>query len=585
MQAQWTNFWLSLSFSVLLFPLAAQEAPYFIVNYKEIGQQEGLSHRSVKTILQDQTGYIWMGTTYGLDRFDGRQFMHFSKGANGLSGESVSQIMEDGKGRLWILSNHLNQWIGNDQFVDILDPRTNKVEPINALYSGIPFDTDKIESGFSASDGTIYFDFDYGNHLYQCRTDGVLRPLNIENATTFELHAISPKMFFWGVADRNRLVKADSLGRILKEYPLSEPGESGQKTPLVCGALKGEEFWYFDLSRAQQPTFFQVLEDGYLRKKEQAFYFPEDWSKQLGDKVDCHYLPLQNLFLIRSYDRAFLAHPELGYLMDLSPHLEQKNHGFFGRSVLSDRSGKVWFCSEFGVRILSIQPKRFDRSPVVERRGGLRGILEYGGELYVAEEYRGIYRLSADLRDWELLVPARTWQLNYSALTSDTEGSLWIGGTNLIRFRPETGQMRVVTERLPSGILCIQPTSTDRLLVGFSRGISWVDKQTGALHPVAYNEFTSLQEAIVIDIEPDGRHAYWICTNLGLYHFDLLRGGYGQVFYRGEGAVLSSIRPDPAFISGAKRSLLAGDRWRRLDRVASRDGRISSDQQKRRITQ
>ena len=38
---------------------------------------DGLSHRNVFRIRQDQTGMIWMATINGLNSFDGYQFRHY----------------------------------------------------------------------------------------------------------------------------------------------------------------------------------------------------------------------------------------------------------------------------------------------------------------------------------------------------------------------------------------------------------------------------------------------------------------------------------------------------------------------------
>ena len=37
--------------------------------------REGLSSNSVRSIIQDHTGLIWLGTASGLDSFDGREII------------------------------------------------------------------------------------------------------------------------------------------------------------------------------------------------------------------------------------------------------------------------------------------------------------------------------------------------------------------------------------------------------------------------------------------------------------------------------------------------------------------------------
>ncbi len=69
--------------------------------------QEGLSHNSVYCLLQDQNGYIWIGTQNGLNKYDGYSFeVYRSNGQtpseNGFVGKTISSLYEDRLGNLWV---------------------------------------------------------------------------------------------------------------------------------------------------------------------------------------------------------------------------------------------------------------------------------------------------------------------------------------------------------------------------------------------------------------------------------------------------------------------------------------------------
>ena len=66
------------------------------------GVDAGLSHRYVTSILQDQQGFLWMGTKYGLNRFDGKQFKWFTEEENGLQSNEIDHALADASGRLWL---------------------------------------------------------------------------------------------------------------------------------------------------------------------------------------------------------------------------------------------------------------------------------------------------------------------------------------------------------------------------------------------------------------------------------------------------------------------------------------------------
>ncbi len=47
------------------------------LRFEHLGVEEGLSNESVTAILQDKKGYIWFGTTDGLNKYDGYSFTKY----------------------------------------------------------------------------------------------------------------------------------------------------------------------------------------------------------------------------------------------------------------------------------------------------------------------------------------------------------------------------------------------------------------------------------------------------------------------------------------------------------------------------
>jgi diguanylate cyclase (GGDEF)-like protein len=63
----------------------------------------GLSSNSVRAIAQDQLGYIWLGTLYGLNRFDGLQFDHFTTdNTRHLASNAITRLLRDNSGYIWV---------------------------------------------------------------------------------------------------------------------------------------------------------------------------------------------------------------------------------------------------------------------------------------------------------------------------------------------------------------------------------------------------------------------------------------------------------------------------------------------------
>lgn len=92
-------------FALLLFLTTAGRAqqPLF---FRQFTERDGLSSPRTTCILRDRQGFLWVGTEYGLNRYDGRSFRHFlpdaSQADRTVSNEFISAMAQDSAGFLWI---------------------------------------------------------------------------------------------------------------------------------------------------------------------------------------------------------------------------------------------------------------------------------------------------------------------------------------------------------------------------------------------------------------------------------------------------------------------------------------------------
>jgi ligand-binding sensor domain-containing protein len=79
---------------------------------------DGLSQTKVAQIVQDDHGFLWFGTQFGLNRYDGNNFRVFANepgNPNSLSGVFVRSLFKDRTGSLWV---------GCDQYLNKFDAKT-----------------------------------------------------------------------------------------------------------------------------------------------------------------------------------------------------------------------------------------------------------------------------------------------------------------------------------------------------------------------------------------------------------------------------------------------------------------------------
>lgn len=99
------------------------------MQYRKYSIRNGLSNTSVKAIYQDSTGYIWLGTKDGLNRFDGTEIKTYYNVNNKnerISNDIVS-ITGDNKGRIWI---------GTFNGISLFDTHKEQFIKIDSIYKG-----------------------------------------------------------------------------------------------------------------------------------------------------------------------------------------------------------------------------------------------------------------------------------------------------------------------------------------------------------------------------------------------------------------------------------------------------------------
>ncbi len=84
---------------LLLFTASVVEAQTY--PFRTYSIENGLSEAVVNTISQDNEGYLWIGTGYGLNRFDGVRFKNYYV-EDGLLNNGIQSLYADRENQLWI---------------------------------------------------------------------------------------------------------------------------------------------------------------------------------------------------------------------------------------------------------------------------------------------------------------------------------------------------------------------------------------------------------------------------------------------------------------------------------------------------
>lgn len=117
---------LIFSFGFRIFPVFGTD--YY---YKQISRKNGLSQSTVTSVTTDYIGIVWIGTRFGLNRYDGEQirtYYHERLGKQSLPSNEIVFLTEDAR---------QNLWIGTTGGIALYDRDNDRIEPVYFESSNI----------------------------------------------------------------------------------------------------------------------------------------------------------------------------------------------------------------------------------------------------------------------------------------------------------------------------------------------------------------------------------------------------------------------------------------------------------------
>src|SRR5688500_16316837 len=84
--------------------VSAQQSRQYV--FTHLTNASGLASDAVSAVVQDQEGFIWIGSINGLQRYDGNKFITFRNNRNNPStipNDNIKKLFIDKKGRLWVI--------------------------------------------------------------------------------------------------------------------------------------------------------------------------------------------------------------------------------------------------------------------------------------------------------------------------------------------------------------------------------------------------------------------------------------------------------------------------------------------------
>ncbi|MCB0847593.1 MAG: hypothetical protein KDE26_30285, partial [Bacteroidetes bacterium] len=239
-------------------------AQQYIFDAQLLTTEDGLSNLMTYSIYQDKSGFMWIGTPYGLNRYDGYSFNYYTKEKHGLQRNgNIRGIKEDADGNLWLFYISPAEWFSSVYAIDIFNPVAETTVPIEEYFQKeIPFKvTEVIYPHVIDPQNRIWIATRKGElFLYE---QGKFQKIFEQKESTFQYLTVDEKGHIWLGYDKNVLC-INQAGKILEQHTLEHyiygiwAGENGTMWFAGSSALSinAEIFVWKKEKNAVNPNHF-----------------------------------------------------------------------------------------------------------------------------------------------------------------------------------------------------------------------------------------------------------------------------------------------------------------------------------------
>ena len=542
------------------------------LNFHFVNTKDGLNDNFISCITQDKYGYMWFGTLGGLNRYNGKTTKRFTK----ISGDSTSipegipwTVASDAEGRLWtgfdfglyeydfnkdIFTRHeklkgiyIQKIVpGPDKKLYLLtgaglfiyQPDSKKLIRLDSINNIIKtharnilrIHNDNLYIG--SNNGYVVYDvFTQKTEYIEVVTDKNFQAYKLDidkygkvwlcDITNLRLIMFDPATHHATIVSDDPLIRATGKGSTYTDLICDNSGNTWITTSLTgllkANSLEGSLQYFFNDS-VQQGTSYHLLTSTFISS---------DGIVWMGGVNGIVYFDPEDQFFSSVYP------------------LPEGKFNAFGRAMLEDRAGNLWFATSNGISRFDPATNKYStwrNEPGKEDQiyyNSVRGMAEDDkGTIWIATG-RGINSYTPgekQLRYYNMADSIPT--AFYFSANTDSKGRVWFGTKDydgLYYYTSATGKFSSIKDHpllkqyTGFGARIVFEDSKKRLWISCNgNGLVMADEAAGKTRRWFNNDSTknTIIGNTVIDIKEDKKGVIWVSTFNGVTGIDLEKEKY-----------------------------------------------------------
>lgn len=527
-----------LLFALLFFCAAhAAAQPEAAYQFRHIGQQQGLLHNAVHSIGQDAEGYMWIGTSHSLQRYDGIRFKDYTPYLRSVP----------------FLSNIDNIYFDQEKNVWINCPELIRLNAKTANVLLIPADSMRSYKPFRFS---VYKDEQ--NHSWLLSDWGLFRAgsLNgyapnfitvphagakwmnnlcedtVERGTWF---CIGQTLYF---ADKqnNRIYSEEHPGG---RHPLLQKRHSREISAILASSTK--EIWTgcyrgyiirYDRATMQSKEYYlpQVLQRNHFASRDNCV-----------GTIFCMYLDTKGTLWAGTDDGLLLrynrAADDFSVINNPLQTVSSAGINYAIHCIAEDREGQLWIGTDKGIAIFHPYRQTFrslaheENNPQSLPRYEVTDIFQSKkGDVYVTTWGGGFSVFDSSLQFCKTILPKGNFEYSLTWSLAEVDDTIWIGAQHGYIHILAPGAAAVKTIHPPETEI-----STIRYMLTDAAGNIWLALHNGKIvkWEKATHRFLRMPETIGVANKEsmshlflDSKGAIWASTEKTLLRYDTAKRVY-----------------------------------------------------------